>query len=391
MISSDLQKKLALIRQQAVTDLGKNKTQTEEGAFFPAGLHHFQSFWARDFCLAVPGLLRINETETVGRQLRRLLQFKTFNGFLVRGFDTIDPKLRVFRYSILRFLPGRWPDHTGPLKPEFLGEHGTPAFDSNALTLSAICQWAEKSPEDYERLAKDFPLADLLKGYLPHLRDGLVYQEGFSDWQDSAKREGLGLFVNLTVLKAAIAAKRKGLEVPAVLDPGTLARRIHNVFFNRELGLYSQFQDRVQIPLESNLWIADENLLPDMTDLQKLRGNLQNHAVWKNLGVPASPETPGEEVAWTTKIVGLRHYHDRLAWSWLLSDQAAVAARWGNTETLQKIVDAQAKAVESYQCIHEVYRWQDGKLIPFRSPLYVSEGPFTWGSGRWIGAIDFIS
>lgn len=386
-----LQPALSRIRDQAVADLRQTRFQTEAGAFFAAGAHQFGSFWTRDFCLAVPGLLRLGDVDVVASQLHFLLSLPRRENLIARGFDNIDPKLRVLRHTVLRFVPGRWPGHLGALRAEHLGEHGTPAADSNALILVALSQLAKENAAAGARAGWSPNLSELLEAYRPWLRDGLVHQPPFSDWQDSARREGPGLFLHLCLLQAAKALRSAGFPVPTDFEPDALALRIRQAFADPASGLLRQHPEKPALPLESQLMILNARLLFSDSETKAYFEKLRRHAVWTHFGVPMFPAYPRHEVAWTVQCVGLRSYHDGLAWSWLLADQLRCAIEHGDEASATTIAAAQARAVERFGCIHEVYRWQDGELIPFTSALYRSEGPFTWGAARWIGAIAAVS
>lgn len=390
MLSPQIIQNLEVIRNQATLDLKKLKTKTDFGFFFPAGSHHFGSFWTRDFCLSVEGLLVAGETETVKNQIHQLLSMKGPNGLIPRGFDVIPPLLRVLRHTVFRIIPGPGPGHHGRLKPEHVGEHRTFAFDSNALILMALGALEKKSQTDFEKIKSSFDLSLILKAYLPFVKEGLVQQQAFSDWQDSARRESHGLFVNLCVLLAAQESIRLGLAVPQEFEPLAFRKVLKNRFYDEASGLFSQFTDRIQIPLESNLWIATQNIFSNNElDSNSFSKKLMLHPVWKNPGVPAYPRSSAKEISWTTKAIGLKHYHDEFAWSWLLSDQAFTAFRLGDLDMLEKVTSAQADIVLQEKVIHEIYEWKNKKLVPFNK-LYKSEGPFTWGASRWLMAANQI-
>lgn len=380
---------LSLIADRAAADLRQTRFETRDGTFFAAGAHQFASFWTRDFCLAVPGLLRLGETEVVATQLRYLLALPRRDGLIARGFDTVDPKRRVLRHTLFRAFPGRGPGHQGPLHAEHLGEHGTPAADSNALVIGAMADLAETDPAAAAGAGWSAELGKLLDAYLPWLRNGLIHQPPFSDWQDSARREGPGLFLHLCVLRAARTLVAAGFAVPAAFEPHAFARRVLEAFADPESGLLRQHTDRGPVPLESQLMILNRpGLLLDDGEATAYFEKLRHHPIWMNHGVPVHPAYPVKDIAWTVRCVGLRSYHDGLSWSWLLADQFRCARNRGDDVSARKILTAQARAAEKHGRIHEVYRRRGDELIPFAGPLYRSEGPFTWGAARWIAALQ---
>ena len=83
----------------AKQSLEANTVQTASGPITVAGSHQFKTFWVRDFCFAVPGLLALGHHEQVRKQLAIALDHQRADGLIARGFDVINPKLRVVAES----------------------------------------------------------------------------------------------------------------------------------------------------------------------------------------------------------------------------------------------------------------------------------------------------
>ena len=174
--------------------------------FLVAGANQFQTLWVRDFCFSVPALILIGESNLAEQVLDHICLFKDKEGFLPRGLDFIDPKIRVVCATFgisqailpksLRGSIKSFGNFIGSkkLRPEWTGEHGTNAFDSNVLVALSYLQL--NIPE------KALPLLEV---YNKHLTNGLLRQDGYSDWQDSAKRTGVRLYLNCLAWKAGLS------------------------------------------------------------------------------------------------------------------------------------------------------------------------------------------
>ncbi|MBX2987314.1 MAG: hypothetical protein KF802_05390 [Bdellovibrionaceae bacterium] len=385
-----LMKPLAL-RDTARRSLEKNLTETSHGVFLRAGAHQFASFWTRDFCFAVPGLLRLNHAAVARAQIDFLLQHRRADGLVPRGFDSVNPKRRVIRHTLLR----RWskPEPAvdrRPLKAEYMGEHNTPCFDSNALLLWAAATTALKGGSvDWFRERASF-WHQLVEFYDPHRRNGLIHQPPYSDWQDSTRREGPGFYVNLVFWRALLAARQAGVPLLSVPQEKNLEEKIFHFFFDPLEELFVQDRRFRQVPLECHLWVLGENLFTDFISGEKLYQKLRSHPLWNPGGIPVYPPSKPDQVSWTTKIVGLRHYHDGLVWSWLLAEQARTAHRFGDTAARNHLLLVAEDSARKQGWIGEVDRPFGDHLIPFESSLYRSESPFSWGAATWVDVLAEI-
>lgn len=373
------------LRDVAVRSLRANLVQTDSGEMLTAGWSQFRTLWTRDFCFSVPGLLQAGHADVVDRQLRLLLASAREDGLIVRGLDVVDPKRRVLLNTALRPLPRRvrTPSYVGrPLLPEYLGEHGTPAIDSNVLVVQAIGQYVEHTGDTSLFNDNTAQLAKVMRFYTDQFNDGLISQPGFSDWQDSAERVGPGLYLHVLLLRAAGHLAASGITCD--WEPA-LRARITERFFDERRGLFTQDITHTQVPLEANLWIVESNLFPDLIAPRELYNRLTASALWTRVGVPIAPDYPSSAVSWTTKVVGLRHYHDELRWSWLMAEAARIAKLVGDHQEADRIYSQLHVLTSTTGHVAEVYELE--KNVPVKRGFYRSESPFSWGAAKLVESL----
>ena len=371
------------------SSIARNCHQTSRGIFISAGGHQFKTLWIRDFCFSVPGLLLAGHKDLVREQLNLIISLRRPNDSLIpRGIDTIPPQIRVGLHTLGRFLPSAWKDRSlaGLLKPEYLGEHRTPSFDSNLLLILAATKLAAHEPEWF--LEKTEVWLKAIQFYQPYFSSGLIKQPAYSDWQDSAKRQGQCLYLNLLYLLAHRALNENGLPVQEFSDFEDL---LFKHFFDPTAGLFRNKSNEERFSLETQLWIIENRLFLKFITPEQLYLNLKKHPLWTQFeipGVPIWPPYADSEISWTTRLVGLRGYHDQLHWSWLIGESAKICFFMQDHEEGQRILNQIELVAIRTKTIHEIYTISENELVPYRSWLYVSESPFTWGAAKIIEAIS---
>ncbi|MBP6921248.1 hypothetical protein KBB89_01735, partial [Candidatus Gracilibacteria bacterium] len=173
-----------------------NIVQHEGGSFLQAGENQFASFWTRDFCWSVPGLLCLGKTEVVKNHVTYLLDsLHVEKNTVPRLLDFGSGKMRVVAHTVGRSLGLpvllSLMKKGSTLTPEYYGEHSTSAVDGNLLTLIASAQYILHSGDNVWLIQNSQKLQDCYRHYANLLdEEGLIVQPAFSDWQDSLSREG---------------------------------------------------------------------------------------------------------------------------------------------------------------------------------------------------------
>lgn len=358
----------------AEKSLRANIITSPDGPLLVAGAHQFRTAWVRDFCFSVPGLLALGEKDLVKNQLLLIYKFRSPEGLLPRGLDGWPPKMRVILHTVLRFLPQILKNLSDnrPLRPEYLGEHVTPAMDSNILTLWATQKYLQAHPDhelqavfdDNKKITHDF--------YQKYFSKNLFKQPAFSDWQDSADRSGYGFYFHILYLQ--------------IYPDKELIKQVFESFYRKQTGLFSQFVDKDIFPLESNLWAVESNLFKDYIARDKLYTNLLHSGLWNSVGIPVHPQYPDTQISWMTKFVGLRHYHDHFRWSWLVAEALKISRLMGDKDQETRLSSQLYELLQhSNRQVSEIY--EAAQSADFKRGFYHSERPFSWGSAKIIEAL----
>ncbi len=357
-----------------------------EGRLLTAGRRQFRSLWTRDFCYAARGLLALGEVDAVRAQLEALMRRRRArDGQIPRGLDSMPSPLRVL-LAVLGF-----PRPLGPrLRPEFRGEHGTAPIDSNALFVLCCLRWARQTGDAGWLRRHARTLRGVLDYYQARRRDGLIWQPAFSDWQDSVRRTR-PCFLTHLLLFCAEQGLDRALDGGLGRDGWLQRERIEGVFFDPDCGLYRSQAGQPHISLDGQLLALDLGFIePQSARGQALYASLRSHPVWRGEaggpGCATWPDYPRSAISWTTRLVGLRHYHDRLIWSWLWALSAKVAWLCGDAPACDRLLLALAERVLKDDGVAEVYA-AEPPHEPFRTRFYRSEQPFAWGAGMCLDAL----
>lgn len=376
----------------ATASLKANLITTAQGPALRAGGHQFASLWTRDFCFAVPGLMAIGQKSVAQNHLQLLLDSVTVEGWVPRLLDDERSALKVLRWTLGRkILPRHTPSRVSKkaLRREYLGEHRTLAYDGGALLYLASLQAGMPATEEnleaikrivkfYERLSDDFTKP--------------IPQTAFSDWQDSARREGPRDFVNYLVLRVLRDAVSRGwIEKEALLEfEITFNQEFMPGVLRPEVSLHSVGRGERQVSLETHLFRIQDALSSGQKEVaQKLWKALKDHTVYhrtKIPGVPVDPEYADDQISFFTKAVGLRHYHDRLCWTWLAAETAKTAKLVGDVDEADRIFRRLEDICDAYGDVPEVL--DPESLQAFETLLYRSEMPFSWGAAKIIEALQ---
>lgn len=379
------------LKQKALLTLKQNLQRTQEGNFFVAGGNQFKTMWVRDFCYSVPGLLRAGYSEIVEKQLCLIYQYQNQDGFLPRGIDVTNPKARVVWNTFFSGVPFPIKYENGNLKPEYLGEHHTPAFDSNLLFIKGCCQLAQYTKSNL--ILTNDEVRGLFNIY-KFDSAGLISQPAYSDWQDSVRREGRLLLTQLLFLEVMVTLRNFQIKIFEDDQLQKMEKRIIEKYFMADQKLFREQEGNDRISLDSHiLFLSSKEILKNISR-EDVFGSLLKSNLWiKNLvpGIPVSPVYSPNDISWTTKIVGLRHYHDGFHWGWLVAEAYRVCKLMGSNEEAARIGKVFSESNEGFKYLSEIYNLSDENLVPVSRPFYKSECPFTWTAAKWVEALDFRS
>lgn len=381
---------LSQLKKIAESSLKANVVESLEGPALRAGAHQFSSLWTRDLCFAVPGLVAAGLANVAHNHIGILLRSVGPEGQVPRILDDGASVVRVVRWTIGRkILPRHLPSQNikKSLRREYVGEHKTWAFDSGSLLfLSAFYvrwNWSETSLAGLQRIFEFY------KTRTSNFTKVMV-QPKYSDWQDSARREGPLDFNNYLILRMLKVALVEGLATAAQIESFEKVFRSEFLLGANEpaTSLHSVRKGVRQIALETHLFRIQDLLTTDKDSALKLWRALKDHPLFHRAaipGVPVDPEYANDEISFFTKAVGLKHYHDRMCWTWLSAEAAKTAVMVGDRVEADRIFKKLSEICGETGDVPEIL--DPVSMAPFENVFYRSEAPFSWGAAKILEAI----
>lgn len=356
--------------------LETNIVKLDQGLFLSAGAHQFKSFWTRDFCFSSRGLLAINRADVLKSHLTYLINHRRSDDLVPLYVDSISPVNRVITDVLLKSvrLDKLSLPITNDIKPFYLVNNQHEAIDSNLMVLYAAQLYAKETKDWAWFSSHKDSFKRIFDFYKNKKHSSLINQGVHADWQDSASRKGFTFFTNL--LYYHMAREYNFMNATELLS---LRNKIVEVFFDKKMGLFLSMAGRQNVSLEGNLWAIEHGLLVNSEALYK---NLTNHPLYTKYKIPGFATYPSYGFFDTyiqVKVVGLQEYHGRIYWSWLMAYAGKIAFKMNDTSTYNKISAHLTEIVERDQTVFEIYN-NNEHITPFRSSLYKSESPFSWGS-----------
>ncbi len=382
---------VAFLLERAEATLSANIIQLPSGSYLTAGRNQFKTLWTRDFALAVRGLLLMNRSDVVKHHLTTLIRNRRTSDSLVpRVMDSIAPRWRVMRQFWIRMIPesigflrGDLPIHD-PLKPEYRDEHGSEAVDSNLLVLKAALEYVEHTGDQAWWRENEEAFRGIYGFYANKLRDGLIWQAKFSDWQDSVKREGHTFYVNLLYYLVSKKIRTYSDWSASETELEKTRQKIETTFRDENTGLFRTVAGYPQISSDGNLLAIDLGYFSSREEEQAHYQRLKNHPLWRGNGdVPGRVTLPAYPDSWKSiavRVVSLHNYHEDLYWSWLMGLAGKVAISQGDDVEAERVLRALEKIVRRDGAVGEVFR--DMPELPlWESQWFRAEIPFSWGAG----------
>lgn len=381
-------------REASVSDLLKicaeslraNIVTLPSGKYLAAGAHQFRTLWTRDFCHAVGGLLAIGEEQVARDHLSYLLANLRADGLVPRVVDNRLVQFRVAWQStrkLVPILPAL--SFNEPLRPQYIDEHGSNAVDSNLLVLLACLKLRERAqgPAWWEQ--HQHQLKRAWHWYDHQLRDGLIWQAPFADWQDSAKREGFTFLTNLLYFITGERLRQLGWSVG--FETTVLRERLQRDFLDAATGVYRSLMGSPVVSVEGNLIALDVDEFLAAAQKAQVWKALRQHELLVSaggvIGRCGTPEWPRAEIAWHVKLARLERYHGALAWSWLMGLGLKVGAQMEDHEFVALQREKIRELLERDENVVEIYD-PEKNWRPWQSWLLSAERPFSWGAGQLI-------
>ncbi len=385
MTSPDCAKALKIAEQA----LRANILCLDSGYYLTAGHHQFRTLWTRDFCHSVKGLLLIDRSDVVENHLGLLVQSaRAKDGLVPRVLDNHLVQMRVAWESLRSLVPQlRGLSLRDPLRPQYVDEHGSFAIDSNLLVIRAGLELA-KHTEDWRWWQRqEESLKKIFSWYEDKLRDGLIQQPPFSDWQDSARRQGPTFLTNLLYFEVAEQLQSLGWSLP--IDLTKMREQIKSTFFCPRQKVFLSLPNSPLVSLDGNLLaILNPHFMSDSERL-RLWSQLKEHPlILANQGLfgqCSHPHYRNRDLAWHIRVARYHSYHSQLAWSWLMGLGLSAALVVQDEETVDQQIRHLIRVLLRDSTVHEIYEPKE-EWKPFRSWLMGSEFPFSWGAAYLIEA-----
>lgn len=360
----------------ARTSLETNIAKLNKGLFLSAGSHQFKSFWTRDFCFSVRGLLAIDRYDVIKDHLSFLINNRRSDNLVPLYVDSMSPVLRVISqvfFKTIRLKKLSLPMKEN-IKPYYLVNNTYEAIDSNLMVLYASILYFKKT-NDQLWFKENLPSFELIFNfYKSKIHEGLIKQNEHADWQDSARREGYTFFTNLLYFHMA-----REYQFLNELELANLKQKIIQTFFDEKSGVFLSMAGRDNVSLEGNLWAIENDLLLTPHTLYE---NLKRHPLYNESFIPGFATYPSytkDDTYIQVKIVGLQEYHGKIYWSWLIGYSAKIALLMKDFETFNKIYERLNISLKRDGTVYEIYE-NNSEMMPFRSFFYESESPFSWGA-----------
>lgn len=368
----------------AANSLRANIISLPSGKFISAGQNQFLTLWTRDFCHSVRGLIAVGEEDVAKNHLGYLLKSLREDGLVPRVLDNHQVQLRVAWQSFRKLVPVL-PKLTfkEPLRAQYTDEHGSNAFDSNVLLILACLQMDDKFWSENEN-----EIHKVWNWYDDKFQDGLIFQTGFADWQDTTRREGKTFLMNLFYYLAASRLKKKGWSIK--IDLAELQNKIKKTFFDGKV--FISMTGYPQVSIEGNLFALETDEFLNSDEKLKLWPELKRHPIISQDGVIGRcsyPDWPSDDLAWHIKLANLKRYHGSLSWSWLIGLGLNVSRLMNDVEMTQKQLTHIQTLLKRDGEVMEVYD-PDLKFMPWGSWLIKSEHPFAWGAGYLSHALKML-
>jgi hypothetical protein len=295
-------------------------------------------------------------------------------------------------HELIPLVPGEL-GLSGRLKPEYIDQYGQTAFDGNMLVVLAAKQYVDATGDTGFWQQHRAQLVEVLGYYRSHVKNSLLQQPPYSDWQDSVKREGATFYTNM--LYAHVLEQVAG--DPAFPDAAAQARalraRVDEAFKDPRTGLYRSMETGPQVSLDGNLLALDLGCVKaDSPEGRALYGALKQSPLWQaseGPGFTTWPPYPDTQKSPMQKLIGLGGYHDTLSWSWQVALAAKVAGQLGDVAQARRILGRLEAVARRDGTIAEVYAPRPGLPVE-KTPLYRSEMPFSWGAAFVIDAVTAL-
>ena len=373
--------------ERSISTLENNQITWNNKIYQTAGLYQFHSIWTRDVAHCTLALMQLGYESIVRNNIELYLKYVK-NGIGPKGFDTMNIEKRVIIQSIRNLFNLKKKNikfnTSSKLKTIYKDSRRSVAIDSNLLVILSIFDC------DYSIINKNYDvIISMIKYYDKFIVDGLIYQNNYSDWQDSQKRKGASFLTNLMYWEVIKRFIMYDFDIYSIEYLNNLENLIKYKFYDNENGLFKTMEKLNNISLDGNLLAIRWKFVKDNEAL-KLWYNLKKHPLWNNKlgpGYTTYPNYPSSYTTYQVKIANLKNYHNSLYWSWLMALSAEISYIMNDMKEGDKIACRLWKIIRRDIYVGEIYNNNDEYSL-YHTILYRSECPFSWGAAYIINMIE---
>ncbi len=388
-----------------------------------AGQKHFNQYWVRDSMFSSLGAISINDLEIVEKNLNLFYNSMTSFGSLPlrigdKDFSTKYFKL-FFKRNLNKITMKLFKKNFFSLKTKFKHEkvyyddkQESKIVDSNSLFIILNIIFNEYNykknknkknnknkyyltKEKIEKLERIFEYQKTLTKF------GLIYQQEYSDWADSIKKTGYGIYANSLYYASAKSLEylfskkeyyNKNKKEYYSMTAREIKELINSNLYNKEKKYYYDFVNEEyseeNFNVEGNFLTILFNIADEKTKENIFLHVLKEKIILEETGINVYPFYDKSLEDIRLRIIGLGKYHNGFRWLWISGLKLFTNKIKNKNLKLknyieEKIIDSIYKLLfikNNEEYISEVYY----KDKPFKNIFYESESPFAWSSGMLL-------
>jgi len=363
------------------------RCQGKDGMY--AALNHFKNYWARDAFFASFGLTYLKEYKIVKKQLLFFIKYQKKSGHIPRMILK-NPLLRVIFINLERTFDT-------PFISPFLSY-----FSRDQNSLFVICAWQyikkSKDREFAEMYFDNFERALNWNFKFDTDKDLILEQGACADWEDSIRKKDESLFTNLCSYKALVCftkianyigmkvKKKQFLQLSEIVK-----KQINKKFWTGHFFTDSIDKDEKPKELETPIFPGASNMLAiywgvaNKTQSKKILTYIKDHNLEHFTIEVNYPNYPESRVHFLFRLLGMKDYHNGMAWLWIGCVGVLAYRTVGNKRKAQHLIKKLARKIVEYGEVYEVY---EPSGVPVNRFFWKSAYPFAWSAGMFVYAIE---
>lgn len=344
-----------------------------------ASTERYRDYWARDTFFALPGLVKLGDSDIAKNCINGFLKFQNKKGKIPRKILRNKPFFIYIFNKHVRY---------NKVMPVYDGIiPGFRSIDGNALLVIASGKYLEET-RDIDFIKTIYKkLLQAINWYRINKKTGYIHNYFLSDWMDSVFKFGPVLYTNVLYTRAMKAMK----DIANALGEKTdeefferhyeeMKRRINKEFWNGEF-----FSNRCN--KKSNRFDEAGNVIACFYDIANkehkllVAKKLVEIGKGKKLPPAVFPKYPFWRVNPLVLFMFFGDYHSSSSWLWIDLLAVLVLAQNNQKEYSDKLCNAIEEIAIRDKLIGETY-FCDGR--EYKKKFWKSVKPFAWSSGIFL-------